>query len=209
MSEINDLGLNPKQLRFAEEYVEKPNGTDAYKKAGYSPSSDDAAAASATRLLNTVKVQEAIRILREKRATRAEVNAARVLQELARLAFADPRKLYNPDGSLKQITELDDDTAATVSSVEVYEELAGQGEERKTVGFTKKLKHWDKNAALLNLAKHLGLLREKVEVTGKDGGPIEQRISWDAMFTKPDAANPIEARLREETLKLNGTNGKH
>ena len=35
------------------------------------------------------------------------------------------------------------------------------------IGLTKKIKLWDKNQALDKLAKHLGLLVDKVEVSGK------------------------------------------
>jgi phage terminase small subunit len=54
-----------------------------------------------------------------------------------------------------QLDELDDYTAASVASFEVQELFAGSGEERKLIGYTKKVKLWDKNAALDKLMRHL------------------------------------------------------
>ena len=47
-----------------------------------------------------------------------ELTPERLLREVAKLANADRRRLYRPDGTLKQVSELDDETAAAVASVE-------------------------------------------------------------------------------------------
>ena len=51
------------------------------------------------------------------------------------------------------------ETAAAVSSVEVREEFEGQGESRKLVGYTKKIK-WDKTAAIKHGHAPLRSVRE-------------------------------------------------
>jgi hypothetical protein len=43
----------------------------------------------------------------------------KTLQQIARHAFADPRVLFNSDGSMKKITELDEDAAAMIGGVEL------------------------------------------------------------------------------------------
>ena len=68
----------------------------------------------------------------------------RTLQEVARLAYSDVRKLFKADGTLKPIHELTDDEAAAVASVEIDDITIGQVK----VGSTTKIKHWDKNSAL-------------------------------------------------------------
>lgn len=83
----------------------------------------------------------------------AGLDVTRTLREIARLAYSDPRRFYNPDGSLKLIHDLDDDTAATIASVEV-DVLKEDG---KAVGETVKVKQWDKNAALEKAMKFHGL----------------------------------------------------
>jgi phage terminase small subunit len=148
--------VTPKQERFVQEYLQDLNAKAAYRRAGYKPKSDGAAGAAASRLLKNVKVQALLQTAKSERSERTKITIDSVIQELARLAFADPRKLCRPDGTLKAITELDDDTAAAVASLEVLEEWQGQGEARRQVGVTKKLKQWDKGKALALLLAHLG-----------------------------------------------------
>jgi phage terminase small subunit len=58
------------------------------------------------------------------------------------------------------VHELDDETAAAISSVEVREEFEGHGENRKLVGYTKKIRFWDKTAAVNMAMKHFGLFEK-------------------------------------------------
>ena len=127
--------------------------TAAYVDAGYKPSP-----ASATRLSKTVKVAERVSELLERGARRAEIDVERVLRELARLGLSDVRRLVDERGELRPLHELDDDTAAAVASVEI---VSKPGEE----AVLHKVKLWDKNTALDKLAKHLGLLTERHDVT--------------------------------------------
>jgi phage terminase small subunit len=82
-----------------------------------------------------------------------------VLRELARVAFADLRSIYRPDGSLMSVSELSDDAAASVAGVESTE--VGDG-----TGYIRKLKRWDKVKALELLGKHLGMYTDKVALSG-------------------------------------------
>lgn len=77
-----------------------------------------------------------------------------VLEVLRRLVMADPRKMFNADGTLKAIPELDDVTASMVSSFEVTENYDREG--RVAVGRTAKVKFWDKNSAIDKAMRHLG-----------------------------------------------------
>jgi phage terminase small subunit len=95
-----------------------------------------------------------------------EISADRVLNEIAKLAFMDPRKFFNADGSPKEITELDDDTAASLAGMEVEEVYEGRGQDRKFVGHVKKFKLADKGINLERLGKHLKLFTDKVEHEG-------------------------------------------
>jgi len=72
------------------------------------------------------------------------------------LAFGDVGKLFKPDGSLKLPHELTAAEAACLSSIETLERFEGVGEDRKHIGTTRKVRMWDKLAALEKLGKHLG-----------------------------------------------------
>jgi phage terminase small subunit len=152
---------NARWERFCLEYVKDGNATQAYIRAGYS---EKGAGQSAERLLRNAEIKARIADLQERIASRLEITAERVLRETARLAFSDPRKFFNADGSLKPITELDDDTAAALASFESVEKAVPGGE-----GATeqiRKFKVWDKAAALGLLGRHLKLFTEKLEVSG-------------------------------------------
>lgn len=129
------------------------NITEAALAVGFSPKT---AASQGSRLLKDVEVQRLLKERRAKLIEKLELTTERTLLEIARLAYVDPRKFFHKDGTPKEITELDDDTAAALAGMEVVEEWEGQGADRKVVGVTKKYKLADKNAALEKAMKHLG-----------------------------------------------------
>ena len=137
-----------------EEYLVDLNAKQAAIRAGYSPRT---AEAQGSRLLSHVKVQRAVTARVAERSKRTEVTADRALVEIARLAFSDLRRLFHKDGRLKHPNEWDDDTAASVASIEVVTRNLRDG----TVEYVRKIKLWDKNRALELLSKHLGLYRDQ------------------------------------------------
>lgn len=155
--------LTPKQRRFVEEYLVDLNATKAAIRAGYSAKT---AEFQASRLLRNVKVQEAIAERMKAREKRTEITQDRVLSELAKIAFGDKRALmeWGPRGvKLKDSATLTDEQAAQVSEV---------SESVTNAGGTMKLKTHDKVKALELLGKHLGMFKDQVELTGKDGKPL-------------------------------------
>lgn len=166
--------MTPKQLRFVDEYLVDLNATQAAIRAGYSKRTANEQGA---RLLANVSVKKAVTERMKEREKRTEITQDRVLQELARIAFFDVRKLYNADGSLKKPSELDDDAAAVLAGVDVVEMAGGMaaggesGAEHVPL-YTKKAKVFDKNTALTLAMRHLGMLKDKTELTGRDGQPL-------------------------------------
>lgn len=147
------MSLTPKQQRFVQEYIIDLNATKAAIRAGYSAKTADQ---QGPRLLGHPEIAKGIAAAQKKIADKAGITAERVLQELGRLAFADPRQLFDADGKLLRPSELSDDAAAALASIEVVTRKAGEGE----VEYVAKTRGWDKNAALLTLAKHLKLLTD-------------------------------------------------
>lgn len=153
------MALTAKQERFVAEYLIDLNGKQAAIRAGYS---EKTAEQQASRLLSNVKVQAAIQEAQAKRSEKTGITQERVLQELARIGFADIRKAVAwgsaPDGAVDEegnpvlypvellpSSEVDNDTAAAISEVS----LTAQGV---------KLKMHDKLSALDKIARHLGML---------------------------------------------------
>lgn len=98
------------------------------------------------------------------------VTAARVMQELAALAFHDARGFWTKDGKLKAIHELSREQGAALAGFEAIIKNAQAGDGKQDL--VHKIKFWDKPRSLEMLAKHFGLLTDKVE----HSGGIE--ISW-------------------------------
>lgn len=167
---VNEHGLTPKQQLFADEYLIDLNGTAAYKRAGYI-ADGKSAEVNASRLLGNAKVAKYVQKAMDKRAEKLEITSERVLGEIAKLSFADIRKVFNEHGQLLPIHELPDEIAASVSSIEVVTSRIPGGEPAD-VEHTAKIKFWDKRSSLELLGRHLKLFTDKTEVTGKDGNPL-------------------------------------
>ncbi|TIN15525.1 MAG: terminase small subunit [Mesorhizobium sp.] len=168
--------LTPKQALFVNEYLVDLNATAAAKRAGYS---ELTAQVQGSRLLSNVMVAEAIAARQAAIADRLGVTQEKIVAELAKIAFADIRKAVrwgkspvdtksenaDPNGlgvypvELVPSETIDDDTAAAVSEVSLTQ-----------TGI--KIKMHDKKSALVDLGKHLGMFKERVEHTGKDGAPL-------------------------------------
>lgn len=153
--------LTERQRKFCEEYMIDLNGKQAAIRAGYSEKSS---ALHATALLRMPKVAEELKRLMDARAQRTEVSQDRVLLEIARLAFNDPRKAFDDSGNILPIKEWPDEVAAAVSSIEILETKSG---DETLFVQTKKIKFWDKSKNLDLAARHLGMLTDNVNLKGK------------------------------------------
>ena len=68
---------------------------------------------------------------------------------------------------MKDITELDSDTAAALAGVEIEGIYAGKGEDRALIGKTNKVKFINKTTALDQLGKYLGLFEKDNKQAGE------------------------------------------
>lgn len=155
-------GLTLKQERFVAEYLIDGNAKRSAEAAGYSVKT---AVRIGSELLAKPAVRAAIDAGQKRTLAKLEVTAERVLQEVARVAFFDIRKIFNADGTLKRVHELDDDTAAAVAGIEVVE-IGADGQ----LTISKKIKASDKGGALDKLMRHLGLYE-------KDNGQLGEAVS--------------------------------
>lgn len=166
---------NAKHEAFARGIVEGKSGRDAYRGAGYAPTTDNAADASASRLLAGVKVAARVDELKKDAAGKSTVTAARVLDELGRLGFAnmlDYMRVGPDSDPVLDFTQLTRDQAAPLAEVTVEDFLDGRGDDAREVRKVKFKLH-DKLGALVALGKHFKLFTEKHELSGKDGAPIQ------------------------------------
>lgn len=165
--------LTPKQQLFVEEYIKDLNATQAYIRAGYK-ARGRAAENNASRLLGkNAGVAAAIQERMDRRSERTQVQADDVVRQLVRMGLSDPRRLYDADGNLLPPHKLPEDIAMAVQAVDVIRNISPEGEVTETY----KYKLSDRVKPLEMIGKHLGKAlgqwAEKLEHTGKDGGPIE------------------------------------
>ena len=156
--------LPEKMRRFALEYLRDLNATQAAIRAGYK---EKTAKAQGSRLLTNVDVQKLIEEGRKEVESQIKFDAARVLQELARIGLCDIGQAFDEHGNLRPIREIPEDVRRAISGVEV-DELWENGEDgRHQTGITRKVKFWDKPKSLELLGKHLKLFVEKIDLNAK------------------------------------------
>lgn len=148
-----ERNVNIKLQKFVKAYLESNNGTKAAIAAGYS---EKTAGAAASRLLKNVKVKEMMAAPIAKAAAETEITVARLVKELGRIAFLDLRKLFDDQGRMLAIDQLDDDTAAALSGIDIDELFEFNGAEKEKVGFTRKVRTASKLDAIGKLLAHLG-----------------------------------------------------
>lgn len=177
-----DGSLTDREQLFVAEYLIDFNGTKSAIRAGYSPNS---AAVTASQLLRKPNIKAEMDRQYSKIYDSLSTRARRVIEELVRISFSDVRELFDEKGNLLPIPDLPDSIAPAISSVEVVKRYSDE----ETSEYVTKIRLWDKTKALQMLGKHLGILRDIVEHTGKDGGPIklEETVTIDPDSLSPEA----------------------
>jgi phage terminase small subunit len=148
--------LTEKQKRFVEEYLIDLNATQAAIRAGYSVKNADKIGSE---LLGKTRVSEAIAKAMAERSKRTGVTQDRVIEQLAKIAFADLKDYVRWDE--KGITLLNSENVDGTVLQSITETVLPKG------GVKREIKLNDKLKALELLGKHLGMWTEKqqVEVT--------------------------------------------
>ncbi len=166
---LHNPSLTLKQALFVEEYLIDLNASAAARRAGYSPKRADAIGFD---LLRKAEIQEAIQAAQQERSARTGITADRVIAEIARIAFSDPRQVmeWGPHGVVvRDSSELTDADAAAVS--EVSQTVTKEGGSMR-------VKMYNKLDALDKLCKHLGIYAaEKRILENPDGSGLFQSLS--------------------------------
>lgn len=174
--------LTPKQTRFVEEYLLDACAGKAAERAGYSAKT---ANQQGHILLSHPSIRAAIDAAMTKRSEKTKIDAARVLEEIAAMAFYDPADLIGVTRELADGAECREGEGViemggkryAVSGITSPAHISGLSENvrRAIVGwgwdrndnFTLKLA--DKSKALDQLARHLSLYNDRLEVSAVEG----------------------------------------
>lgn len=146
--------MTKKQKIFCEEYLIDLNATQAAIRAGYS---SDTAKEIGCENLTKPNIRTYIDKAMAERSKRTGVNSDRVVMELAKIAFVNATDVIDTKTATVKETALPEDTAA-IQSVKVKT----FGED----GLEREIKMADKMKALELLGKHLGMFKDKIELSG-------------------------------------------
>lgn len=171
--------LTPKQQRFVDEYLIDGNGTQAAIRAGYS---EKTAYSIANENLSKPEIAAAIQSAMDERAKRTQIDADFVLQGITTAI----RRCEQIEPVLDRKGE------------QVFVETP-QGQ--MAAAFTYDAKNVLRGYELLG--KHLKLFTDKVELTGKNGGPLETR---GAEMTPEQRREEIKRLLAENPALIQHVN---
>jgi hypothetical protein len=136
---FDEDGLNLREALFVRHFLASAEGNK-----------DPAHKASL--LLRDPRVAKVISRERKKKLSELDATNDRVLRELVYVAFADPRKLFTPDGnSLRPITQLDESTARSIASLDFRRTLKK--------GLVSRVRFWSKLGALELIGSFLDMFK--------------------------------------------------
>ena len=150
--------MTEKQRIFADEYLIDLNATRAYKIAYPRVKNDEVARANSSRMLTNANVAKYIAERMQERQKRTEITQDRVLKELAAIAFAkatDYAEVKDGQVNIKDTANLDEQQIRAIAGI-------------KEGKFGIEVKLNNKEQALELLGRHLGMFKDKLEVSGLD-----------------------------------------
>ena len=164
------MPLSPLRARFVDEYMIDRNATQACIRAGYSPK---AAKKIAYVVLNHHEVRAEIDRRTAILSEQAGVRAAQVVEKLAAIVNANigDYLVAGPDGQPR----LDLDQLKGGQGMAIQDLVTEDGA---------RIRMHDKVAAADKLLRHIGGYKDRVEITGRNGGPIELKPVTNAQRLK-------------------------
>jgi len=188
--------LSAQQIRFIEEYTIDPSSVGAAaRRAGYSGTY---AQQIGKKILRDPRAQKLIEKSKEVAVKRLGLTTERVLQELCKIAFANPGSLIKTDAEGDEYIDTGILNSNSSQPVEVSVSSIKGSRGKVTNVQYRTVKISDKTAALHLLGKQLNMFKDQVEVTNKLSllEMIEQSLSPSTPQIK-DESNIIEGEVVE------------
>lgn len=156
--------LTPKQARFVEEYLVDLNASAAARRAGYS---ENTAYDIGHENLRKPKIKSRIDAALAERSKRTQVSADRVIEELARIGFADVNEVawWSEEGvRFTPSADLTPEQTAAIERVKSKRKTYTQDDGTVVETVDLEVKMHSKLDALKKLGEHLGLWRDDREL---------------------------------------------
>ena len=200
------IELTEREERFCREYVcdAALNATRAYRKA-FPHTSYGTARNEGSKCLAKHYISRRIQELMQDRFRRLGISIERVIAEIAKLAFYDPRDFFDDDNRLKPLSELEPDQAAVIAGIETLHKITGDDSDCMAV--VTKIKLPDKRANLELLGKYLKMFSDSTPAPSKHIAPLLQAVLDNNMSAREAAykitimGEPIPEVLKIEMSK--------
>lgn len=148
--------LSKKQKLFVQEYLIDLNATQAAIRAGYSPRT---ACEQGSQLLAKLNIREEVGRAMADRSKRTGINQDRVILELARIAFVKMTDVVDAEGKIRG--DAGDDDLACIESIKYR-----RSDTESSSSVEREVRIGSKLKALELLGRHLGMFRDRVELSG-------------------------------------------
>ena len=165
--------LTAKQERFCQEYMIDLNAAQAAIRTGFSAKT---ARSQGQRLLTNVDIQNRISELQQTIQERTEITQDMVIAEYAKIAFANTSDVIEWGDTVMIEVEVDGETtrvpfhglkiknsADLPASIQAAVKKVKQGKDGLEVEMH------DKKGALDSIARHLGMFKDRVDLSSEDG----------------------------------------
>jgi len=186
---VNQSALE-RYTRFSREYLKDTNARQAAIRAGYSPRS---AGAIANRLLKTDAVVELIDAERTRLEKSQRLSAESIALELAKIGYSNLQDYVTDTGQAVELSQLTREQSAALQEFSVTTTRAGS-----VTTTSKRVKLADKRAALIDLAKMLGYITERRDITS-GGRPISNE--WVITPVRPAGRDAITVSGDDVTVE--------
>lgn len=160
------------QKVFCDEYLIDLNATRAYMAAYKNVTKNETAAVNGSRLLRNAKVRAYIDKKMKEREERTKITQDKVLKELAKIGFADIKD-YLEYKTVQSVVSHDEDGEPIIDYRQIIDVIDSKDVDTSIIqevsigkDGTFKFKLYDKQKALVDIGKHLGMFIEKVEHSG-------------------------------------------
>lgn len=176
--------LSRKQAQFVAEYLVDLNATQAAIRAGYSSKT---AQSQASQLLQLPNVAEAVERAKAQRSARVNIKQDDILHEVSALAMSRiDHYVVDDDGNVQLAEGAPDNALAAIESIKRRKTTRTDKESNESVTtWDVEIKLYDKPGQLKLLGRHIGLFPDKVEHTGRGGGPIETVTRIEQVIVDP------------------------
>jgi|ThiBiot_300_biof_2_1041535.scaffolds.fasta_scaffold01989_2 hypothetical protein len=162
---VSNKGRALRRARFLEAYMANGyNGAAAAEAVGYRKGRS--AYLAGYEFLKELAATGELAAVARQRGEAAGLETERTLREVARVAYADPRRLFDADGKPIPLHELPEEVAATIASYEVWP------------NGRVKVKFWSKVEALDRAMRHAGLYE-------RDNKQLQPNLSLQVILVDP------------------------